>query len=100
MSNEGDIKDIERRLALLEQTMNTLQEAQFPAYQKSVDKLNTTVYGGEDASDTGMKGDVADVKKTVKETLVPKVEQTYRAMLLIMGGLAVIEVAMKFWPKK
>lgn len=100
MSNEGEYKELERRIAELEQTMNTLLEAQFPAYQKSVDKLNTTVYGGEGASDTGMKGDVAEVKKTVKETLVPKVEQTYRAMLLIMGGLAVVEIAFKLWPKK
>lgn len=100
MSNEGDLKNLERRIAALEQLMNTLTEAQFPAYQKSVDKLNTTVYGGDDSTDTGMKGDVADVKKTVNDRLVPKVEQTYRAMLLIMGGLAVIEVAVKLWPKQ
>lgn len=100
MSSEGDYKELERRITELEQTMNTLLEAQFPAYQKSVDKLNTTVYGGEEASDIGMKGDIAEVKKTVEKTLVPKVDQTYRAMLLLMGGLAAIEIALKLWPNK
>lgn len=98
--DQGDeIEGLKHRVAELEFQMRSVVDTTIPSWNQRVDKLSRTVNGSEDSDDLGLKGTVAETNKTMKEEVLPKVNQMYRALLMFMGGFLVIEIAMKFFVK-
>lgn len=79
--------------------MKTLLEEKIPAFQDELHSLKRVIHGGDESDDVGIKGELKNIKKDLDTTLIPQVKQTYRAMLLVMGGLAALEIAVKFFGK-